>query len=106
MSVKNRPPLTITVEQYLLAACIEHHRDRPGSPYRDVDIAYLFDSWAQAADGVRAADLGYTHLIADTKRNPVFTQRLHHRMQRDHPELFERCLAVASSRSDEIVAAA
>ena len=40
--------LTVTLEQYLLAACLEHHRDRLGSPYRDVAITYLFRSWAEA----------------------------------------------------------
>lgn len=97
-AVRNRPPLTITVEQYLLAACIEHHRDRPGSPFRDVDIAYLFASWAEAADENRAAELGFTHLIADTKRDPVYSRRLHDRMRRDHPHLYERCLDVAGER--------
>jgi hypothetical protein len=104
-SVRNRPPLTITVEQYLLAACIEHHRQRSGSPYRDVDIAYLFDSWAQAADGARAAELGYTHLIADAKRDPVSAERLHVRMQRDHPDLYDRCLAITHDQPCDIAVA-
>jgi hypothetical protein len=45
--------LTVTLEQYLLAACLEHHRNRCGSPYRDVAISYLFRSWAEAAEPAR-----------------------------------------------------
>jgi hypothetical protein len=95
-AVRNRPPLTITVEQYLLAACLEHHGERPGSPYRGVSIAYLFESWAEAADDSRAAELGFTHLIADTKRDPAFARRLEQRVERDHPHLYERCCRMFS----------
>jgi hypothetical protein len=93
--VLDRAPLVITVEQYLLAACIEHHRGCADSPFADVDIAYLFDSWRDAADDDLAAELGFTHLIADTKRDPANVRRLHRRVQRDHPKLYERCVAIA-----------
>jgi hypothetical protein len=97
-TIRNRPPLTITVEQYLLAACVEHHRGGVTKTFGDVSIAYLFDSWADAADPDRAIEAGFTHLIADTKRDPVSTQRLHARMRRDHPALYDRCLEVAHHR--------
>jgi hypothetical protein len=85
-------PLTITVEQYLLAACVEHHRGRPGSPYRDVRIGYLFDSWSDAFDDENAAEAGYTHLMADAKRAPEIAWRLDQRVRRDYPKRYERCL--------------
>lgn len=88
----DRPPLTITVEQYLLSACVEHHRSKPGSPYRGVRLAYLFDSWAEAADEAQAAQVGFTHLIADTKREPDNAERLDRRVRQDYPERYERCL--------------
>lgn len=91
-SLPDRPALTITLEQYLLAACIEHHRGRAGSPYRDVSIEYLFASWAEAACEARAAEAGFTHLIADTKRSPDVAQRLERRVMRDYPERYERCM--------------
>lgn len=97
-SIHDRPPLTITVEQYLLSACLEHHRDRPGSPFADVRVGYLFDSWADAADDVKATAAGFTHLIADTKRDPVFSRRLEARVARDHPRLFERCVRMTEDR--------
>jgi hypothetical protein len=90
-SLRHRPPLAITVEQYLLAACIEHHRGRPASAFTDVDIAYLFESWAEAGDDARAGALGFTHLIADTKRDPAFARRLDQRVERDHPGLYDNC---------------
>jgi hypothetical protein len=97
-TIPDRPPLTITVEQYLLAACIEHHRDRAGSPFGDVSIRYLFDSWGQAADENAAAAAGFTHLIADTKRDPGVARRLEERVGHDHPHLHERCLRMTSRR--------
>lgn len=90
LALLDRPPLTITVEQYLLAACVEHHRGRAGSPYRDVDVAYLFESWAAAGNERRAAEVGFTHLIADTKRDPANAARLDRRVRTDHPDLYAR----------------
>jgi Family of unknown function (DUF6734) len=34
----------LLIEQYLLAVCVEYHRNRPGSPYNNIAIQYLFDS--------------------------------------------------------------
>ena len=84
--------LTVTLEQYLLAACLEHHRNRFGSPYCDIAITYLFRSWADATEPGRAAERGYTHLIAGTKRDPVVAERLERRTRRDYPGRYERCL--------------
>jgi hypothetical protein len=96
-SIRDRPPLTITVEQYLLSACIEHHRNRADSPYADVTIRYLFDSWAHATDDNAAAAAGFTHLIADTKRDPGTARRLEDRVARDHPDLYDRCLRITDA---------
>ena len=90
--IPDRHDLTITLEQYLLAACIEHHRGRVGSPHRDVSIERLFSSWAEAGDGTRAAALGFTHLIAHTKRDPAIARRLERRVATDHPARYARCL--------------
>lgn len=83
----DRPPLTITVEQYLLSACLEHH---------GVGIEYLFESWAAAGNAREAREAGFTHLIADTKRNPVYAGRLARRVRRDHPDLYHRALHLGS----------
>ena len=82
----------ILAEQYLLAACIEYHRRRAGSQHGGVDIAYLFESSAAAWNRDRLMQAGFTHLIADAKRNPVFARRLEARVQRDYPEHYARCV--------------
>ena len=91
-ALPDRHDLTITLEQYLLAACIEFHRGRAGSPYRDVAIDHLFSSWAEAGDAQRAADVGFTHLIAYTKRDPAVVRRLERRVAAQYPARYERCL--------------
>jgi hypothetical protein len=55
-----------------------------------VSVSYLFDSWAAAGDERRAAAAGFTHLVADTKRDPVYAARLARRVRSDHPDLYER----------------
>lgn len=82
----------LLLEQYLLAACIDYHRGRPGSPYGDIEIAYLFPTPDQAFDPAIATQRGYTHLIADAKRNPELADRLERRVQTDYPDQYERCL--------------
>lgn len=68
-------------EQYLLCAVARYH----GS-----SVAYLFDSFSQAAEC--AAEAGYTHLISGAKLNPEIARRLEARVARDYPESYERCL--------------
>lgn len=99
LGLLDRPPLTITVEQYLLAACLEQHRGRAGSPFRDVRMEYLFESWAAAGTPARAAAVGFTHLIADTKREPEHARRLDRRVRRDHPDLWERAHLIGGTSS-------
>jgi hypothetical protein len=85
----------ILVEQYLLAACLEFHRNRPGSPYKGVDAAYLFESTDQAFDERRAARVGYTHLIGAAKHDRGLMARLEARVRNEYPELYERCVSCA-----------
>lgn len=88
----------ILVEQYLLAACLGFHRGRPGSHYRDIDVAYLFESSEVAFDEASAARAGYTHLIGGAKRSPALMRRLETRVERDYPELFARCVRAVTRR--------
>jgi hypothetical protein len=90
----------ILIEQFFLNACIEHHRNRPGSAYRHIQIAYLFPSFEDALDHQQAKTLGYTHLINGAKTNRVLMQRLERRVQQDHPEYYERCLRYLAQASD------
>lgn len=95
----DRPALMITVEQYLLAACVEHHRGRLGSPFRDAGMTYLFRSWAEAADDAQAAARGFTHLIADTKSDEANALRLQRRVAEDYPDHYARCVRLTGGTS-------
>ncbi len=88
----NKMEYMLLIEQYLLAACLEFHRGRPGSPFKDIDIRYLFDSSASAFNPTHAAKAGFTHLIANAKQNKALAARLELRVKRDYPALYERCL--------------
>jgi hypothetical protein len=68
-------------EQYLLAAFAAH---------RGIPVAYLFESFD---DGIRsAAAQGFTHLMAEAKRDARTAARIEQRVARDYPEAFRRCL--------------
>ncbi|HET7233778.1 MAG TPA: DUF6734 family protein [Longimicrobium sp.] len=82
----------LSVEQYLLSACVEHHARTPGSPFAGVRMEHLFASMDDAFDRPLAIRLGYTHLIAAAKKEPAIVARLEQRVARDYPEAYERCL--------------
>lgn len=91
-SLENRVGDNILFEQYLLAACLDHHGRRRGSPFRGVRAEYLFESSDDAFHELTAVAAGYTHLIGEAKKDPEIATRLEARVQRDYPELHERCL--------------
>ena len=78
-------------EQYLLAACLEHHQHHADSPFHDVTIAYVFPLAGQAFNPRAAEEAGYTHLLAGSKRNPKIAAALEARVAEDYPDLYERC---------------
>jgi hypothetical protein len=73
-------------EQYLLCACAAYH---------GVRIEYLFDSSDAIFISGRAAQLGYTHLIAGAKSNPAIAGRLESRIARDFAQQYKRCAELA-----------
>jgi hypothetical protein len=85
----------LDLEQYHLAACVAYHRNRPDSPYREIEIEYLFNSFDLAFKPNIAAKLGFTHLLASTKQNRVVAERLEQRVKRDYPERYDRCIRFA-----------
>ena len=58
------------VEQFMLSACLGYHRFNPTSPHKGVRVEYLFRSWDEARNPNQAARLGFTHLMAYSKRAP------------------------------------
>lgn len=89
-SLNERITLSLIFEQYLLAACIEYHKNRQNSPYSDIRDEYLFESMSHAQE--QAAAVGYTHLIGPAKRNKMIIERLEKRVQKDYPDYYERCI--------------
>jgi hypothetical protein len=88
----NKWPFTYVVEQFLLSACLSYHRSAPDSPHKGVRCEHLFRSWDQARNANNAAKVGYTHLIAHSKRAPEVMRRLADRVRRDWPEFYRRCM--------------
>jgi hypothetical protein len=82
---------TYIVEQFLLSACLGYHRFHPTSPHRGVRCEHLFGSWEEARNPNQAAKVGYTHLMAYSKRAPDIMRRLADRVRRDWPEYYRRC---------------
>ena len=81
----------ILVEQYLLSACIEYHRNRKNSPFHGVEVRYVFDTITDAFQLERATEAGFTHLAAGAKQNPRLCQHLEIRVQQELPGYYERC---------------
>ncbi len=92
--VADKGEFNTLIEQYHLAACVDFHRHQPQSPYRGVEIRYLFNSFADAFNPNVAAQRGFTHLLASSKHNATVTARLAQRVARDYPEAFDRCARV------------
>lgn len=86
------------LEQYHLAACVDFHRHRPDSPFRGVEIRYVFNSFTEAFNPNLAAKLGFTHLLAGSKQDARILVRLEQRVSRDYPESYERCAQFAHAR--------
>lgn len=84
----------ILIEQYLLSACIEYCKNHQDgcNQFQSIEIQYLFNSMDDAFDPGKAANAGYTHLIANTKKNEALANDLDRRVEKDYPEAFEKCL--------------
>lgn len=93
----------ILIEQYLLAACVEYHRDQP-FPFADIAVQCLFDSPTSAYTPLTAKRLGYTHLIGYAKRDPKIAERLEQRVAQAFPEQYERCLRYLAAVQPSVVA--
>jgi hypothetical protein len=87
------------IEQFLLAACVDYHRLNPESPFRGVNIRYLFPSWEDAFNPHAAAHAGYTHLLGDAKNHPDVMARLENRVSMLDPAFHRHCLRVAQFAS-------
>ena len=82
------------LEQYHLAACATFHYQRPQSTFRSVELRHLFPSESTAFQPNAAAQMGYTHLLADAKRDKRVAGRLEQRVKRDFPNFYPRCFNI------------
>lgn len=89
-ALPDKSGLSILLEQFLLAACVNYHQHRVGSPFKDLAVRLLFDSFEDAY--FEAHSVGYTHLLGTTKKDPAIMLRLENRVAKEYPELYERCL--------------
>jgi hypothetical protein len=90
---REKPAHMILIEQYLLTACLESHRDERASPFAGVEIRYVFESAADAYRRECATEAGYTHLAAGAKRDPTIALNLKNRVLYEIPEHFDACMA-------------
>lgn len=79
----------ILVEQYLLTACIEYQKNHPDKKFPTIGIDYLFNSMDDAFNPSDAAEAGYTHLIADSKKDKKIVNDLEWRVKKDFPKAYK-----------------
>jgi hypothetical protein len=89
---------TLLLEQCTIYACYKYHRARPDSPFQNISIRYLFNSFSEAFTEQCAAALGYTHLIAAAKKNMRFLSNLENHVKTVYPEHYERCIRYVEGR--------
>jgi hypothetical protein len=92
-NVPHKARHAILLEQYLLSACVDYHHGREGSPFKNLTVKFLFDSFEDAY--FDAGRIGLTHLLANTKKDPILMRRLEDRVAQNYPDLYDRCLLVS-----------
>ncbi|MGY3149409.1 hypothetical protein ACVWYQ_006408 [Bradyrhizobium sp. USDA 3397] len=88
----------VTMEQFMLSACVAYHQSRSTSPFCEITVSYLFDSIEGLA---QAGEAGFTHLIASSKRDPDLCEHLERVVARKYPERYQRCLALSDSSASQ-----
>jgi hypothetical protein len=89
----------ILAEQYFLSACLHYHAANPRSEFKGVEMRYVFDSLAAAFRRAEAERVGFTHLIAGSKRDPILAERLENRVRQDYPVSYERIAQYCAARN-------
>jgi hypothetical protein len=82
----------VLAEQYFLSACLYYHAGNPRSQFKGIEMRYLFESMDAASSPAESERVGFTHLIAGSKRDPRLAERLESRVRQDYPEAYERVL--------------
>lgn len=95
--LRDKNSVNLIFEQYFLAACLDYHTSRPDSAFYNISISYLFKSILDAYQS--AKDAGYTHLWADTKKNPRILERLEDRVRAEYPQHYELCMELVARKA-------
>ena len=80
----------ILVEQYLLSAFYEFHREREG-----IEMRYVFPTIEHAYRPECATQAGFTHLASSAKQDASVCAAVEARVKQDLPRFYERCMALA-----------
>jgi hypothetical protein len=80
----------VLMEQYNINACVNFHRGKMESPFKNVKLDYLFPVTANPYDMLTAEEYGYTHLM-DAKKNPFIAAIIEERVKSDYPKMYKRC---------------
>ena len=75
----------VVVEQYMFAACMEHYGVKPVLLFQNGNDMYSMRT---------PREVGYTHLLAQSKRSPRNSENLEKRVRWQYPELYKRCVEV------------
>ncbi|MCT0200387.1 hypothetical protein KQ313_11940 [Synechococcus sp. CS-1325] len=97
---RSRPQLDqdmVLFEQLMLSACVAFHHGRPGSPYADISMSYLFSGHEDALE--RADACGYTHMLASAKRDPDLAAHLERTVSQLYPQSYLRCIENLAART-------
>lgn len=81
----------LTIEQYVLTACLEYHRTQKHSPYEGIEIRHVFATLEEALSPHGPRRAGFTHLAAGAKRNRRVSRDLENRVRKELPEFYEHC---------------
>ncbi len=82
LALPNKHDHMVLLEQYTLAMCAHH---------QGVTLRYLFDELGDAFHPEYAAEVGYTHLASNAKRDRRIASLLERRVRQDLPEYYQRC---------------
>lgn len=98
-SIDDKFGYNMLIEQFLIMACTDFHRSHPESPFRGINMRYLFSSTAEAMDQEAAARVGFTHLWGGSKQDRTISRRLEQRAEEEDIHFYRHCLQLSQYSS-------
>lgn len=94
-AIEDKFGYNMLIEQFLILACADFHRSHPESPFRGINMRYLFASTGEAMNQEAAARVGFTHLWGGSKRDSIISRRLEERTQHEDIHFYRHCLRLS-----------